>query len=239
MLPLAKGNVLRRVDNTNGGALLGTAYRDALENDFDANGNRRETELGRNGGQEPSDPNNPNKPRKPSDRVPFPFGCVPPPSQCFWSSNPIPPQGFQNYGDAVVNENAEPTYLHCKAGSSVPANLGCDFLNQKWSCSAGVCSLDPNGIYNSLAQCESARSVFWNVFLEGVAVTGGGVVIPVFKEARGTTTDPDSVTVTRGGIAGIFGGVTYYTYTANGVSTTSGFLPTPALVFEPVYSCPI
>lgn len=156
MLPLAKGNVLRRVDNTNGGALLGTAYRDALENDFDANGNRRETELGRNGGQEPSDPNNPNKPRKPSDRVPPPFGCVPPPSQCFWSSNPIPPDGFQNYGDAVVNENAEPTYLHCKAGSSVPANLGCDFLNQKWSCSAGVCSLDPNGIYNSQAECEAA-----------------------------------------------------------------------------------
>lgn len=156
MLPLAKGNVLRRVDNTNGGALLGTAYRDALENDFDANGDRRETELGRNGGQEPSDPNNPNKPRKPNDRVPPPFGCVPPPSQCFWSSSPDTPDGFQNYGDAVVNENAQPVYLYCVAGTSVPANLGCDFLNQKWSCSAGVCSLDPNGIYSSLAACEAA-----------------------------------------------------------------------------------
>ena len=31
MLPLAKGNVLRIVDSTNGGALLGTAYRDAVE----------------------------------------------------------------------------------------------------------------------------------------------------------------------------------------------------------------
>ena len=156
MLPLAKGNVLRRVDNTNGGALLGTAYRDALENDFDANGDRRETELGRNGGQEPSDPNNPNKPRKPNDRVPPPFGCVPPPSQCFWSSSPDTPDGFQNYGDAVVNENAQPVYLYCVPGTSVPANLGCDFLNQKWSCSAGVCSLDPNGIYSSLAACEAA-----------------------------------------------------------------------------------
>lgn len=153
MLPLAKGNVLRRVDNTNGGALLGTAYRDALENDFDANGNRRETELGRNGGQEPSDPN---KPRKPSDRVPPPFGCNPPPSQCFWSSSPDTPDGFQNYGDAVVNENAQPVYLYCVPGTSVPANLGCDFLNQKWSCSAGVCSLDPNGSYSSQAECEAA-----------------------------------------------------------------------------------
>ena len=55
MLPLAKGNVLRRVDNTNGGALLGSAYRDALENDFDANGRRRSGAgdgLGRNGGIE-------------------------------------------------------------------------------------------------------------------------------------------------------------------------------------------
>ena len=156
MLPLAKGNVLRRVDHTNGGALLGTAYRDALENDYDANGNRGETELGRNGGQEPSDSNNPNKPRKPSDRVPPPFGCVPPPSQCFWSSSPDTPDGFQAHGDAVVNENAQPVYLYCVPGTSVPANLGCDFLNQKWSCSAGVCSLDPNGSYSSQAECQAA-----------------------------------------------------------------------------------
>lgn len=155
MLPLAKGNVLRRVDNTNGGALLGTAYRDALENDFDANGNRRSAPLSRNGGNEPSDPNNPNKPRKPSDRVPPPFGCVPPPSQCFWSSNPVPPQGFQNHGDAVVNENAQPTYLHCTVGSAVPKNLNCSFLD-KWSCSGGVCSPNANGIYNSQAECEAA-----------------------------------------------------------------------------------
>ena len=167
MLPLAKGNVLRRVDNTNGGALLGTAYRDALENDYDANGNRRNSALSRNGGNEPSDPNNPNKPRKPSDRVPPPFGCVPPPSQCFWSTNPIAPDGFQNHGDAVVNENAQPTYLHCKAGASVPANLGCDFLNQKWSCSAGVCSLDPNGSYSSQAECEAATRYVIALYVQG------------------------------------------------------------------------
>jgi hypothetical protein len=160
MLPLAKGNVLRRVDNTNGGALLGTAYRDALENDFDANGNRRETELGRNGGQEPSDPN---KPRKPSDRVPPPFGCVPPPSQCFWSSNPIAPDGFQNYGDAVVNENAEPTYLHCKAGSAVPKNLNCEFL--LWKCVNGQCLQMSGGTYETKQECEAARSIRWKGFL--------------------------------------------------------------------------
>lgn len=163
MLPLAKGNVLRRVDNTNGGALLGTAYRDAVENDFDANGNRRETELGRNGGNEPSNPSNPNNPRKPSDRVPPPFGCVPPPSQCFWSSNPIAPDGFQSHGDAVVNENAQPVYLYCVPGTSVPANLGCDFLS-KWACSGGVCSQSPSGIYNSQAECEAARTGGYDVF---------------------------------------------------------------------------
>ena len=163
VVPLAKGNVLRRVDKTNGGALLGTAYRDALENDFDANGGLRTKPLSRNGGNEPSDPNSPNKPRKPSDRVPPPSGCVPPSKDCFWSSNPVPPLGFQNYGDAVVNENAQPTYLHCKAGTSVPANLGCDFLDTPpappvttYSCSGGVCSLDPIGVYPSLAACQAA-----------------------------------------------------------------------------------
>jgi hypothetical protein len=163
VLPLAKGNVLRRVDNTNGGALLGTAYRNAVENDFDANGNRRNLILSRNGGNEPSDPLNPNpvnpNPVNPSTHpiFPPPFGCTPPPSKCFWTTNPMPPDGFQNYGSAVVNENALPLYLHCIIGTSVPKNLNCSFLDpQKWSCSAGVCSLDPNGIYSSKAQCEAA-----------------------------------------------------------------------------------
>ena len=172
MLPLAKGNVLRRVDKTNGGALLGTAYRGAVENDYDANGNRRSPALSRNGGDEPSDPNSPNKPRKPTDRVPPPSGCVPPPKECFWSSNPVPPQGFQNYGDAVINENADATYLHCKSGATVPANLGCDFLDQpppeeptKWRCLGGVCSLHISGTFDTQAECEAARSIRWQGFL--------------------------------------------------------------------------
>ena len=163
VLPLAKGSVLRRVDNTNGGALLGTAYRNAVENDFDANGNRRNLILSRNGGNEPPDPLNPNpvnpNPVNPSTHpiFPPPFGCTPPPSKCFWTTNPMPPDGFQNYGSAVVNENAVPLYLHCIIGTSVPKNLNCSFLDpQKWSCFAGVCSPDPNGIYNTQAECESA-----------------------------------------------------------------------------------
>ena len=161
VLPLAKGSVLRRVDNTNGGALLGTAYRNAVENDFDANGNRRNLILSRNGGNEPPDPLNPNpvnpNPVNPSTHpiFPPPFGCTPPPSKCFWTTNPMPPDGFQNYGSAVVNENAVPLYLHCIIGTSVPKNLNCSFLD-KWKCVGGVCSLDPNGIYNTQAECESA-----------------------------------------------------------------------------------
>jgi hypothetical protein len=170
MLPLAKGNVLRRVDNTNGGALLGSAYRKAVENDRDANGNRRNNTLGRNGGSEPSnDSSSPNsasnKPKLPP-RFPPPFGCTPPPPQCLWTSDPNVPNGYQSYGSAVVNENGIELFLYCTAGTAVPANLGCDFLDQptiKYRCLNGVCSPDPNGIYNSLAECESARVAVYTV----------------------------------------------------------------------------
>ncbi len=159
VMPLAKGNVLRRVDNTNGGALLGTAYRDAIENDVDANGNRRNSVLSRNGGNGTSGPINPNN-NSPIDKnthpiFPPPYGCTPPPTKCFWTTNPTPPDGFQSHGSAVVNENAVPLYLHCIIGSSVPKNLNCSFLD-KWKCSGGVCSPDENGIYNSQAECEAA-----------------------------------------------------------------------------------
>jgi hypothetical protein len=132
MLPLAKGNVLRRVDNTNGGALLGSAYRKAVENDRDANGNRRNNELGRNGGSEPSNdsssPNSPsNKPKLPP-RFPPPFGCTPPPPQCLWTSDPNVPNGYQSHGSAVVNENGVELFLYCTAGTAVAPDLGCDFL---------------------------------------------------------------------------------------------------------------
>ena len=181
MLPLAKGNVLRRVDKTNGGALFGTAYRDALEGDYDANRNRRSPELGRNGGEEPSNPSSPNNPNNNGaigNTFSPPFGCVPPPKECFWSSEPNPPQGFQSHGDAVVNENALPLYLHCKLGASVPANLGCDFLDQppdpiptKWRCLGGVCSLHISGTFDTQAECEAARSIRWQGFLTA-AYTG-------------------------------------------------------------------
>jgi len=158
MLPLAKGNVLRRVDNTNGGALLGSAYRKSVENDFDPNGDRRSSALSRNGGNESSNPpigsGGGGGGGAPSSSPP-PFGCTPPPPQCFWTTNPIAPDGFQNHGDAVVNENGVPLYLHCIAGTAVSPDLNCEFLG-KWSCSGGVCSRNPNGIYNSQAECEAA-----------------------------------------------------------------------------------
>jgi len=175
MSPLAKGNVLRRVDNTNGGALLGTAYRDALENDYDANGNRRNAPLSRNGGNEPSNPNNPNKPRRNPDRVPPPSGCTPPPPKCFWSSNPIAPKGFQSHGDAVVNENGVPTYLHCMAGANAPSNLNCRFLDKRWSCLNGVCFLNPSGAYTSQAQCEATLTRTYYVEIRGTYLDNFGV----------------------------------------------------------------
>jgi hypothetical protein len=161
MLPLAKGNVLRRVDNTNGGALLGSAYRKALENDYDANGNRRNNALSRNGGDEDPDPSNPNDPRnKPKlpPSSPPPFGCSPPPPQCLWTSDPNVPNGYQSYGSAVVNENGIELFLYCTAGTAVAPDLGCDFLKpaDKWRCSGGVCAPDANGIYNTQAECEAA-----------------------------------------------------------------------------------
>jgi hypothetical protein len=220
VLPLAKGNVLRRVDNTNGGALLGTAYRNAVENDVDANGNRRTLILSRNGGKEPSDPLNPNpvnpNPVNPSTHpiFPPPFGCTPPPSKCFWTTNPMPPDGFQNYGSAVVNENALPLYLHCIIGTSVPKNLNCSFLDpQKWSCFAGVCSPDPNGIYNSQAQCEAAFTYY--VQITGLAkffgFTGGCSVTRLSKNHLAL---PSNIT-------GLQWGAEYIVLGANGCGGTN------------------
>jgi hypothetical protein len=73
------------------------------------------------------------------------------------------PNGYQSYGSAVVNENGVELFLYCTAGTAVAANLGCDFLDQPpappvttYSCSGGVCSPDPSGIYPSLAACQAA-----------------------------------------------------------------------------------
>jgi hypothetical protein len=157
MLPLAQGNVLRRVDNTNGGALLGSAYRDVLANNFDANGNLDNLALSRNGvskNPDPFSPNNPNNPNPDYPQFPPPFGCTPPPSRCFWTTNPVPPNGFQSHGSAVINENAVPLYLHCVAGTAVPLSLNCEFL-KKWKCNNGICTLDDNGTFGTQAECES------------------------------------------------------------------------------------
>jgi hypothetical protein len=45
--------------------------------------------------------------------------------------------------------------LCCGDKTYPPNNLGCSSLN-RYSCSGGVCSLDPNGIYSSLAACNAA-----------------------------------------------------------------------------------
>jgi hypothetical protein len=188
MMPLAKGNVLRRVDNTNGGALLGSAYREVLANNFDPNGNRDKLALSRNGGDENPDPFNPNNPNNPNPdypQFPPPFGCTPPPSQCFWTTNPIAPDGFQGYGSAVVNENGVPLYLYCVAGAAVSTDLNCDFLS-RWKCQNGVCVQDPNGIYKSRPQCEAAlintnvsfSQVFSQTFAPNLLITNTFSVNP-------------------------------------------------------------
>jgi hypothetical protein len=246
MLPLAKGNVLRRVDNTNGGALLGSAYRKAVENDRDANGNRRNNTLGRNGGDEPSDdsgnPNDPrNKPKLPPS-FPPPFGCTPPPPQCLWTSDPNVPNGYQSYGSAVVNENGVELFLYCTAGTAVPPDLGCDFLNPptKWRCSGGVCAPDPNGNYNSQAECEAALvpptftggqcvGGSYYVQVQGVRTSDGSTYTSWNSGGGGVTTSPNGLT-NNGKITGLTwsnsGGLTVWRVKSNGVDSPflNGFL---------------
>lgn len=94
-----------------------------------------------------------------------------------------------------------------------------------------------NPCKHMMAVCPSTKLSYNNVFLLGTAVTSAGLVLNPYKESRGTTTNPQSVTVTQGQVAGTFDGVTYYNFSANGQSTLSGFLPTPSLVFEPVFEC--
>lgn len=72
----------------------------------------------------------------------------------------------------------------------------------------------------------------FNVIMVGVAVTSAGVVLPNYREARGITGNRFDHEVTQSIVAGIFGGVTYYQYIANGISSATGWLPTPSLEFE-------
>jgi hypothetical protein len=154
MLPLAQGNVLRRVDNTNGGELLGSAYRKAKEEDLDINGNQFSGSgvptiptgggggIGNGGGG-----------GKLPTKSPAPSGCVQPPPTCVWSPDPSPPLGWQSYGSVTLESGT--LNLYCLAGTAVSQDLGCDFL-QKWACFGGVCSPNPNGSYASQSECEAA-----------------------------------------------------------------------------------
>ena len=154
MLPLAQGNVLRRVDNTNGGELLGSAYRNAKEEDLDINGNQF------SGSGVPTIPTgggggigNVGGGGKLPTKSPAPSGCEQPPPQCVWSPDPSPPLGWQSYGSVTLESGT--LNLYCLAGTAVSQDLGCDFL-QRWACFGGVCSPNPNGSYASQSECEAA-----------------------------------------------------------------------------------
>jgi len=158
MLPLAKGDVLRRVDNKNrnGGKALGSAQRTALERDGLAN--NRSNGLGDNG--DPAPLNNPNngtpkgKNPPPKGSNP-PFGCEPPVQNCVWLNTAIAPNGYGSHGSVVLNNDGLELYLYCELGTTPPPDLGCDF-NRKWKCVNGVCVQDANGVYASLAECQAA-----------------------------------------------------------------------------------
>jgi hypothetical protein len=127
MLPLAQGNVLRRVDNTNGGELLGSAYRNAKEEDLDINGNQF------SGSGVPTIPTgggggigNGGSGGKLPTKSPAPSGCQQPPPTCVWSPDSSPPQGWQSYGSVTLDSGT--LNLYCLSGTPVSRDLGCDFL---------------------------------------------------------------------------------------------------------------
>jgi len=158
MLPLAKGDVLRRVDNINrnGGKALGSAQRTALERDGLAN--NRSNGLGDNG--DPAPPNNPNNGtplgnNPPPPASPPPFGCEPPSPQCRWLPQPTAPDGYGSHGSVVLDNDGLGLYLYCELGTTPPPDLGCDF-NRKWKCVNGVCVQDASGVYASQAECQAA-----------------------------------------------------------------------------------
>jgi hypothetical protein len=142
------------VDNTNGGELLGSAYRNAKEEDLDINGNQFSGSgvptiptgggggIGNGGGG-----------GKLPTKSPAPSGCEQPPPQCVWSPDPSPPLGWQSYGSVTLESGT--LNLYCLAGTAVSQDLGCDFL-QRWACFGGVCSPNPNGSYASQSECEAA-----------------------------------------------------------------------------------
>jgi hypothetical protein len=161
MLPLAKGDVLRRVDsiNRNGGKALGSAQRTALERDGLAN--NRTNGLGENGNIAPiNDPNIGTPLSNNPAPVGFdpPFGCEPPVQNCVWLNTAIAPNGYGSHGSVVLNNDGLELYLYCTLGTTPPPDLGCDF-NRKWKCVNGVCVQDANGAYASQAECQAALVV--------------------------------------------------------------------------------
>lgn len=205
MLPLAQGNVLRRVDNTNGGALLGSALRGAKEDDLDANGVNQfsgggitKVPTGGVGGGSGGGGGGGKLPTK----SPAPSGCQQPPPTCVWSPDPSPPAGWQGYGSVTLDSGT--LNLYCLAGTAVAPDLGCDFLS-KWACSGGICSQSANGTYNSQAECEAARTGGYDVFTirivsrtDNLAVLISDVTFTNIQAPIGTTFSVDSIPSTGG-----------------------------------------
>jgi len=139
MLPLAKGDVLRRVDNKNrnGGKALGSAQRTALERDGLAN--KRSNGLGDNGDIAPTNNPNDGAPKKPPKGFDPPFGCEPPVQNCVWLNTAIAPDGYGSHGSVVLNNDGLELFLYCALGTTPPPDLGCDFnrdtVVKKWGIS--------------------------------------------------------------------------------------------------------
>ena len=175
LMPLAKGQPLQRFDSVNQDDGVGTAKRSLLDNDANRNGSNFVTL--RTGEQEPANDPLKGTPRGrdplPKDYPP-PFGCVPVgggSKNCIWIPNATPPSGYQSHGSAVINEEGLGLWLHCKDGVVPPPDLGCAFL-ARWKCVDGVCYLDPNGIYSSLAQCQASLQWFAEIYTLGICRPG-------------------------------------------------------------------
>jgi hypothetical protein len=231
MLPLAQGNVLRRVDNTNGGeSLLGSAYRKAKEEDLDVNGNQfsgsgvPKIPTGGSGGS--SGVGNGGGGGKVPTKSSPPSGCVQPPPSCVWSADPTPPSGWQSYG-SVTLESGTTLNLYCLAGTSVPDNLGCDFLNaEKWRCAGTSCVPDPSGTYSSQAACEAARVRLYTVSRSGTGAAdcaGEGIDIPEDRIPQDSPWTPPYSSSIKAGSTVPCGTSQWDVFDANGlIFTTSG-----------------
>lgn len=193
MLPLAKGGVLRRVDNINrnGGKALGSAQRTALERDGLAN--NRTNGLGENGDIAPlNDPNIGTPLSNNPAPVGFdpPFGCEPPVQNCVWLNTPIAPNGYGSHGSVVLNNDGLELFLYCTLGTTPPPDLGCDFNRiTKYKCVNGVCVQDANGVYASLAACNAALVASFDFDFNVVSPFGVNQFFASLYQTTGFATD--------------------------------------------------